>query len=98
MTSPHMWTRRAALVMTLPWTKQNHPKPQDLNVIRDRHAWLVPPVTATTGENGSSRKPIPPGGSADLSKHDAPRARALAGRHGDRSETLRAERGGAKYL
>ena len=24
--SPHMWTRRAALVMTLPWTKQNHPK------------------------------------------------------------------------
>lgn len=27
--SPHMWTRRAALVMTLPWTKQNHPKPQE---------------------------------------------------------------------
>ena len=28
--SPHMWTRRAALVMTLPWTKQRHPKPQEL--------------------------------------------------------------------
>lgn len=34
-TSEHMWTRRAALVMTLPWTKQNHPKPADL-AIRER--------------------------------------------------------------
>lgn len=34
-TSSHMWTRRAALVVTLPWTRQNFPKPQDL-VIRDR--------------------------------------------------------------
>src|SRR5690606_33073902 len=33
--SPHMWTRRAALVITLPWTKQNFPKPRDL-AIRDR--------------------------------------------------------------
>ena len=34
-TIDNMWTRRAALVMTLPWTKQNFPKPQDLE-IRDR--------------------------------------------------------------
>ncbi len=33
--SGHMWTRRAALVMTLPWTKQNHPKPAEL-AARDR--------------------------------------------------------------
>ena len=33
-TSDDMWTRRAALVMTLPWTKQRHPKPEDL-AIRD---------------------------------------------------------------
>ncbi|UYV36076.1 DNA alkylation repair protein [Rhodobacteraceae bacterium D3-12] len=33
--SEHMWTRRAALVITLPWTKQNHPKAADL-AIRDR--------------------------------------------------------------
>ncbi len=33
--SDAMWTRRAALVITLPWTKQNHPKPQDLE-IRDQ--------------------------------------------------------------
>jgi 3-methyladenine DNA glycosylase AlkD len=35
VTSPHMWTRRAALVMTLPWTKQNHPKPEE-EAARDR--------------------------------------------------------------
>ncbi|MEO6298497.1 MAG: DNA alkylation repair protein, partial [Paracoccaceae bacterium] len=35
ITSPNMWTRRAALVITQPWTKQNHPKPADLE-IRDR--------------------------------------------------------------
>ncbi len=29
-THPNMWTRRAALVMTLGWTKQNFPKPADL--------------------------------------------------------------------
>lgn len=29
-TSDHVWTKRAALVMTLPWTKQKHPKPEEL--------------------------------------------------------------------
>ncbi len=33
--SEHLWTRRAALVFTLPWTKQNHPKPGEL-AARDR--------------------------------------------------------------
>lgn len=33
--SEHMWTRRAALMMTQPWTKQNHPKPEEL-AARDR--------------------------------------------------------------
>ncbi|TNC69159.1 DNA alkylation repair protein [Rubellimicrobium roseum] len=31
----HMWTRRAALVMTLPWTKDRFPKPSDL-AVRER--------------------------------------------------------------
>lgn len=30
-TSEHMWTRRAALVMTLPWTRDRNPKPEDLS-------------------------------------------------------------------
>lgn len=34
-TSEHMWVRRAALVITLPWTKQNNPKPAEL-LNRDR--------------------------------------------------------------
>lgn len=33
--SPHMWTRRAALVMTLPWARMNHPGARDL-AIRER--------------------------------------------------------------
>lgn len=33
--SPNMWTRRAALVITLPWAKMNNPKPEDL-AIRER--------------------------------------------------------------
>ena len=33
--SPNMWTRRAALVMTLPWAKMNNPKAEDL-AIRER--------------------------------------------------------------
>ena len=30
--SPHMWTRRAAMVITLPWTKQRVPKPEEVAV------------------------------------------------------------------
>lgn len=29
--SDHMWTRRAALVITLPWTKNRNPKPDELD-------------------------------------------------------------------
>ncbi|MBN2905598.1 MAG: DNA alkylation repair protein [Rhodobacteraceae bacterium] len=33
--SPHPWTRRAALALTLPWAKLTHPRPDDL-AQRDR--------------------------------------------------------------
>ena len=33
--SPHLWTRRAALVMTLPWTRLRNPKPAEIE-IRER--------------------------------------------------------------
>ena len=33
--SEHLWTRRAALVFTLPWTRLTHPKPEEL-AQRDR--------------------------------------------------------------
>ncbi len=76
-TSAHMWTRRAALVMTLPWTKQNNPKPADL-AIRERvlrwaagyvtdHDWFIQKAIATWLR--------------DLSKHDPARVRAFLDAH-----------------
>ena len=35
ISDPNMWVRRAALVSTLPWTKQNHPTPAE-EAARDR--------------------------------------------------------------
>jgi len=77
--SEHMWTRRAALVMTLPWTKQNNPKPADL-VARDRilgwaasyvpdHDWFIQKAIAWWLR--------------ELSKHDAPRVRGFLATYGD---------------
>jgi 3-methyladenine DNA glycosylase AlkD len=80
VTSPHMWTRRAALVMTLPWTKQNFPKPAELAVrdrvlgwcasLADDPDWFIQKAVAWWVR--------------DLSKHDAPRARAFLDQHGAR--------------
>ena len=78
--SEHMWTRRAALVMTLPWTKQNHPKPEDL-ARRDRilgwaagyvpdRDWFIQKAIAWWLR--------------ELSKHDAPRVEAFLDTHGAR--------------
>ena len=77
--SDHMWTRRAALVITLPWTKQNHPKPAEL-AARDRilgwaarlvpdHAWFIQKAIGWWLR--------------DLSKHDPDRTRAFIDAHGD---------------
>ncbi|PCH74668.1 MAG: DNA alkylation repair protein [Rhodobacteraceae bacterium] len=78
-TSDHMWTRRAALVATLPWTKQNHPKPDEL-AARDRilgwaagyvpdRDWFIQKAIAWWLR--------------DLSKHDPDRVRDFLAQHGD---------------
>jgi 3-methyladenine DNA glycosylase AlkD len=78
--SSHLWTRRAALVMTLPWTKQNHPKPAE-QAARDRilgwcasyaddRDWFIQKAVAWWVR--------------DLSRHDAPRASAFLDTHGSR--------------
>jgi 3-methyladenine DNA glycosylase AlkD len=93
VTSPHMWTRRAALVMTLPWTKQNFPKPAEL-LVRDRVLgwcasladdpdWFIQKAVAWWVR--------------DLSKHDAPRARAFLEMHGARLKPF-ARREAARHL
>lgn len=89
--SDHMWTRRAALVITLPWTKQNTPKPAELEA-RDRilgwaagyvtdHQWFIQKAVAWWLR--------------DLSRHDAARVETFMATHGDamkpfaRKEALR---------
>ncbi|WGV17414.1 DNA alkylation repair protein [Fuscovulum ytuae] len=71
--SPNMWTRRAALVITLPYAKMNHPKAGDL-AIRDRAlAWAE---TYIQDRDWFIQKAIA-WWLRDLSKHDAARTRAF---------------------
>lgn len=92
-TSDHMWTRRAALVVTLPWTKQNNPKPGEL-AARDRilgwaagyvpdHNWFIQKSIAWWLR--------------DLSKHDAPRVQAFLDQHGAAMKPF-ARKEAARYL
>jgi len=91
--SDHIWTRRAALVSTLPWTKQNHPKPEEL-AARDRilgwaagyvddRDWFIQKAIAWWLR--------------DLSKHDPERARDFLAEHGARLKPF-ARREAGKYL
>ncbi len=91
--SDHMWTRRAALVITLPWTRQRHPGPADL-AIRDRvlgwaagyvpdRDWFIQKAVAWWLR--------------DLSKHDPARVEAFLVRHGEALKPF-ARREAAKYL
>ena len=92
-TSDHMWTRRAALVITLPWTKQNHPKPEEL-AARDRvlgwaatyaddHQWFIQKAVGWWLR--------------DLSKHDPARVIEFLEAHGDRLKAF-ARKEASKYL
>lgn len=92
-TSDHMWTRRAALVITLPWTKMNFPKDIDL-AIRDRVlGWAA---TYTTDPDWFIQKAVA-WWLRDLSKHDAERSRAFLAAHGDKMKAF-ARKEAAKYL
>jgi len=92
-TSDHMWTRRAALVITLPWTKQNHPKPEEF-LARDRilgwaatyvpdHAWFIQKAIGWWLR--------------DLSKHDPDRVRHFLAQHGEAMKPF-ARKEASKYL
>ena len=92
-TSDHLWTRRAALVITLPWTKQNFPTPEDL-AIRDRVlGWCA---TYADDKDWFIQKAVA-WWLRDLSKHDAPRTRAWLDAHGDRLKPW-ARKEAAKHL
>ena len=77
-TSPHMWTRRAAMVITLPYAKQNHPKPVE-NAIRERVlGWAV---RYATDPDWFIQKSVA-WWLRDLSKHDKPRVERWLAEHG----------------
>jgi len=78
ITSDHMWTRRAAFVITLSWTKQNFPTEHDI-LIRDRVlGWAA---QLTSDRDWFIQKAIA-WWVRDLSKHDPDRSRAFLAEHG----------------
>ena len=77
-TSPHMWTRRAALVMTLPWTRMVHPKPADLAIRERVLGWAASYVP---DRDWFIQKAIA-WWLRDLSKRDPDRVRAFLAEHG----------------
>lgn len=75
--SDNPWARRAALVSTLAWTKQNHPKPEEL-ATRDRIlGWASELVT---DHKWFTQKAIG-WWLRELSKHDETRTRAFLAQH-----------------
>ena len=91
--SDHLWTRRAALVMTLPWTKQNHPKPAEI-AVRDRVlGWAA---TYVDDPDWFLQKAVA-WWLRDLSKHDPDRTRAFLAAHGDRMKPF-ARKEAARHL
>ncbi|WP_339763199.1 DNA alkylation repair protein [uncultured Sulfitobacter sp.] len=69
-TSDQLWTKRAALVATLPWTKQNNPKPEELAARERILGWAANYLPV---KNGIMQKAIA-WWVRDLSRHDPARA------------------------
>ena len=92
-TSDHMWTRRAALVITLPWAKKNKIKPADIDIRERILGWAA---TYVDDKEWFMQKVVA-WWLRDLSKHDAERVRAFLDQHGDRMKAF-ARREAAKYL
>ncbi len=78
-TSEHMWTRRAALVITLPWTKQNHPSAQETATRERILGWAAGYVT---DPDWFIQKSVA-WWLRELSKHDPDRTRSFLAAHGD---------------
>ncbi len=76
-TSPHLWTRRAALTFTLPWTKQRHPKPAELAARARILGWAA---AYTTDPNWFIQKAVA-WWLRDLSKRDPETVRAFLAAH-----------------
>lgn len=91
--SDHLWTKRAALVITLPYTKMNNPKDADLAIRETVLGWCV---ALTEDRTWFMQKAIA-WWLRDLSKHDPDRTRAFLDEHGERLKGF-ARKEAAKYL
>jgi 3-methyladenine DNA glycosylase AlkD len=91
--SDHIWTRRAALVTTLPWTKQNFPKPHDVEIRERVLGWAA---SFVPDQQWFIQKAIA-WWVRELGKHDVARARAFLDTHGSQMKPFAAKEA-AKYL
>ena len=92
-TNPNFWVRRAAMVFTLPWAKQNHPKPHEREArerilgwaegYADDREWFIQKAIAWWLR--------------DLSKRDPDRVRAFLEKNAIRMKAF-ARKEAAKYL
>ncbi|MEL7177788.1 MAG: DNA alkylation repair protein, partial [Pseudomonadota bacterium] len=83
-------TGARALVMTLPWTKQNHPKPQDLEIRERVLGWAA---SYCADSEWFIQKSVA-WWIRELSKHDAKRARQFLTNYGAQMRpSLRKEAG-----
>lgn len=91
-TSDHMWSRRAALVMTLPWTKQNNPKPEEIAVRERVLGWAADYVT---NHDWFIQKSVA-WWLRDLSKHDPQRVKAFLDTHAHAMKPFAVKEAGRK--
>ena len=89
----NMWTRRAALVMTLPWTRLTHPKPPEVAVRERILGWAA----MLANEREWFIQKAVGWWLRDLSKHDAAMVRDWLARHGERLKPF-ARREASRYL
>ena len=92
-THPLMWARRAALVMTLGWTKQNFPKEADLAARERVLGWAA----LYTGDKDWFIQKAIAWWLRDLSKHDEKRVALWLAEHGPHMKSW-ARKEAAKYV
>lgn len=92
-TSEHLWTRRAALVITLPWAKLNFPKPEDVKIREQVLGWAASYVP----DRAWFIQKAVGWWLRDLSKHDPDRVRMFLAQSGDQMKPF-ARKEAAKYL
>lgn len=78
--SENMWIRRAAMVMTLPWTKQNHPTDAERTIRERVLGWAA---EYTTDHDWFIQKSVS-WWLRSLSGHDPARVQAFIAEHGDK--------------